>query len=286
MPLSTAMVGKRTRRFRHEVDARWLMSYAAGLGETAACYFDTTQPLASHPLFPVCIEWPVVLDSRNIEGARHLTAAESARGVHATHDLQIHRPVRAGEELFTVGTVVAIEARRPGAYQLTRFETTDASHKPVATTYQGSLFRGVAVEGDARAIDSVPALPASSSAAGGESIAVWVPANAAHVYTECARIWNPIHSDRAVALAAGLPDIILHGTATLALAVSALIRRRLGNDPRRVSRIVGRFAAMVSMPNELDVRVECSNADGVWFDVSTQQGDIAVRDGFIGISPA
>src|SRR5215831_17990681 len=46
----------------------------------------------------------------------------------------------------------------------------------------------------------------------------------AHVYSECARIWNAIHTDRAAALAAGLPDIILHGTATLALAVSAVLR--------------------------------------------------------------
>jgi acyl dehydratase len=288
MPLSTAMVGKSTRRFRHHVDARWLMSYAAGLGETAACYFDTTQRLASHPashpLFPVCIEWPVVLDSRNIEGARHLTVAESARGVHATHDLQIHRPIEAGEDLFTVGTVIAVEARRPGAYQLTRFETTDASHKPVATTYQGSLYRGVAVDGGSRAIGTVPPLPPPSAAAGSDSISVSVPANAAHVYTECARIWNPIHTDRVVALAAGLPDIILHGTATLALAVSALIGRRLGGDPRRVSRIVGRFAAMVSMPNELTVRIEGSDAGGIWFDVGTRQGDIAIRDGFLGVA--
>jgi acyl dehydratase len=260
------------------------MSYAAGLGETAACYFDTTRPLASHPLFPVCIEWPVVLDSRNIEGARHLTAAESARGVHATHDLQIHRPVAAGEELFTVGTVIAVEARRPGAYQLTRFETTDAAHKPVVTTYQGSLFRGVAVEGEPRAIGDVLALPSAPSAADGESIMVPVPANAAHIYTECARIWNPIHSDRAVALAAGLPDIILHGTATLAFAVSALVRRRLGGDPHRVRRIAGRFAAMVLMPNELTVKVERSNADGIWFDVGTKEGDVAIRDGFLGVS--
>ena len=45
----------------------------------------------------------------------------------------------------------------------------------------------------------------------------------AHLYSECARIWNPIHTDRAAALAAGLPDIILHGTATLAKAVSWII---------------------------------------------------------------
>src|SRR4029077_6419959 len=61
----------------------------------------------------------------------------------------------------------------------------------------------------------------------GWSTEVAISPTLAHVYTECARIWNPIHTDRAVARAAGLPDIILHGTATLALAVS----RALRHDP-------------------------------------------------------
>ena len=47
-------------------------------------------------------------------------------------------------------------------------------------------------------------------------IRVPIGAGAAHVYTECARIWNPIHTDTAVTAKAGLPGIILHGTATLA----------------------------------------------------------------------
>ena len=42
---------------------------------------------------------------------------------------------------------------------------------------------------------------------------VEVPYHLGHVYTECARIWNPIHTDLAVARAAGLPGPILHGTA-------------------------------------------------------------------------
>jgi acyl dehydratase len=45
-------------------------------------------------------------------------------------------------------------------------------------------------------------------------------AEAALVYTECSRIWNPIHTNPAVATRAGLPRPILHGTATLAMAVS------------------------------------------------------------------
>ena len=66
-----------------------------------------------------------------------------------------------------------------------------------------------------------------------EEVEIPVPAGAAHTYTECARIWNPIHTDKAVALAAGLPDIILHGTANLALGVSAVIGLRADDRPER-----------------------------------------------------
>ena len=76
-----------------------------------------------------------------------------------------------------------------------------------------------------------------------------VAATAAHVYTECARIWNPIHTDRAYARAAGLPGIILHGTATLALSVSKLLEVL----KHKVRRVRCRFAGMVLMPSTLTV---------------------------------
>lgn len=107
----------------------------------------------------------------------------------------------------------------------------------------------------------------------------------AHVYTECARIWNPIHTDRAVALDAGLPDIILHGTATLALAISqALLRHERG--PAAVVRGVGcRFGAMVRLPSRLVVRGRAPerSPEGtvVRFDALADDGRPAVRDGHI-----
>ena len=76
----------------------------------------------------------------------------------------------------------------------------------------------------------------------------------AHIYTECARIWNPIHTDRAVARSAGLPDIILHGTANLAYGVSAAMASS-GVGPDEVRRIRCRFRAMVLLPSTLTVRV-------------------------------
>ena len=66
MKISDAILGKSTSQGRHEIDARWLMAYAAALGETAAEYFDTTRPdgITAHPLFPVCYEWPLALELR------------------------------------------------------------------------------------------------------------------------------------------------------------------------------------------------------------------------------
>jgi acyl dehydratase len=286
MPLNAALVGRRTRRFQCVADARWTMAYAAALGDTQACYFDTTGTVIAHPLFPVCPEWPVVLDGRNVEGFSTLTREEGARGVHATHDLEIHRPIAAGMELYTTATIVAVEARKPGAYQLTKLETVLEDGTPIATTWQGSLYRGVAVEGAERVLEREPASPAIETLpAYGREHELRVAAGAAHVYTECARIWNPIHTDRAVALAAGLPDIILHGTATLALAVSAVVREELDGQPRRVRRIAGRFGAMVMMPSTLRLVLERRSGDTVAFSVRTEEDALAIRDGFIAFAP-
>jgi acyl dehydratase len=84
--------------------------------------------------------------------------------------------------------------------------------------------------------------------------AVEVPYHFGHVYTECARIWNPIHTDLAVARAADLPGPILHGTATLALAVSSIVERDLDGDCRAVRGIEARFTGMVALPSTLTVQ--------------------------------
>ena len=282
MPLSSEVVGQSTRRFRHEVDARWLMAYAAALGDALPCYFDTTRPLSAHPVFSVCLEWPVVLDARRLEGYASMTDEEMARTVHATHDLVIHRPLRAGSAYFTESTIVGVEQRRPGAFLVTRLDTRDADGELCVTTYQGSLSRGVQVEGGDRWLEQPPALPepgVEEPLDGG--IAVPVDAGLAHRYTECARIWNPIHTDRAVALAAGLPDIILHGTATLALAVSAIVADLLDGQPERVKRVTGRFSGMVLMPTDLSVRVAQRSESGCWFDVLCD-GNVVIKGGFLG----
>ena len=247
MPLDAALVGQRTDDATHEVDARWLMAYAAGLGDLNARYMDTAaDTVIAHPLFPVCLEWPVNLSLRKLPGYERVTPEEMARGVHAAHDLHLFRPIRAGECLTTRAEVVDLRQIKPGARQTLRFETFDASGELVCRTYQQGISRGVSITGNARSIETPPEAPVRPETIDGQAWPIQVGAAAAHVYTECARIFNPIHTDRAFALAAGLPDIILHGTATLALAVSRLVDQVLKGEANRVRRVGGRFAAMVA----------------------------------------
>ncbi|HEX3176160.1 MAG TPA: MaoC/PaaZ C-terminal domain-containing protein [Methylomirabilota bacterium] len=244
------------------VDARWLMAYAAGLGETDARYYDTVArggPMA-HPLFAVCYEWPVALALR----AKAIDPALASLSVHVSHELLVHRPVRAGDSLRISARVTAVRQRRSGTLVVARYTTMDRSGVLVSTTDYGSLYRGVELRG--------PEVSADAERAEAETAVRWesavsLPAYAAHVYTECARIFNPIHSDVGVARAAGLPGVILHGTATLALAVSRVVVNDLAGDPGRVRGVSARFTDMVELPSTVMVRGRGAADGRLAFDV-------------------
>lgn len=248
--ISSDVVGTEAGPVAQMIDARWMMAYAAALSETDPRYYDTAAPggVIAHPLFPVCYEWPVVLQIR--ERAR--LAAHYPRVVHAQHDLVVHRAPRAGEVLMSSARVIAAAQRAPGAFLVTRCETRAARGELVTVSDFGSLYRGVALDGgDRQIVEGSFAIPETAAAL--DSIGeITVPATLGHVYSECARIWNPIHTDLAYARAAGLPGIILHGTATLALSVSRALAA-FGCDPAQVRRVRCRFSGMVPMPATLEV---------------------------------
>jgi len=268
-----------------EIEPRWSMAYAAALDDLIPCYMDTrdARNFLAHPMFPVCIEWPVVIGMRQQFQDGGITLEESRRGVHATHDMTIHRALRPPEKLTTRATVVAVERRKPGAYQLTKLETIDASGAPVCTSLYGTIYRGVDVIGDDQPLAAHSDLPRPrvSPTQPTAEAKVHVAGGLAHTYTECAQIWNPIHTDIKVAREAGLPELILHGTATLALAVSRIVHSEAGGDPSRIARIAGRFSGMMLMPSDITVRTLARESDLVYFDVLTQSGEPAISNGAI-----
>jgi hypothetical protein len=106
-------------------------------------------------------------------------------------------------------------------------------------TLSTTVYRDVALTGP-----ETPDVPSPAyEPPAGDAATVTIPTSPAlpHIYSECAEIWNPIHTERQVALAAGLPDIIIHGTALWALAGLEAARLYAGGDTRRLTRLAARF---------------------------------------------
>ncbi|HZO04279.1 MAG TPA: MaoC/PaaZ C-terminal domain-containing protein [Burkholderiales bacterium] len=273
MRISAANIVGREVADKQRLEPRWLMAFSAALGETDARYYDTAAGVSMHPLFPVCYEWPATRALRERAGLAQL----DPRLVHAQHDLTIHR-MPTTEVLRITGKVVAATQRRPGALVVFRFVAHDGRDQPVTTTDFSVIYRGVKLDGGERSIEKVDDPPRHKNALPkvGE---IEIAATAAHTYTECARIWNPIHTDVAYARAAGLPGTILHGTATLALSVSRVLSA-FRIDPRSLRRVRCRFAGMLPMPSVLTV-LASTDGTSLAFEARNAQGETILERGWI-----
>ena len=121
-----------------------------------------------------------------------------------------------------------------------------------------AILRGLRTDGPDRVGAEVPDL-ATPASPGDPGDPVWsreipILPEAAQIYTACADIYNPIHTERAYAQAAGLPDPILHGSATFAFSLRELMRQFLGNDAERLRRVAGQFRSMVTLGEPITVR--------------------------------
>ncbi|MQA85870.1 MAG: hypothetical protein GEV03_14915 [Streptosporangiales bacterium] len=296
MPLLTSSVGRRSRPVRHHVDPRWTMAFAAALGDMDPHYLDNRagRAVVAHPMFPNCLEWGTFQEA-GVPGSETLDDDEAVRAVHGTYELELSRPLWSGEVLTSQVSVEVVERRRPGGYRVVRIDGTDEAGTPVWVGRWGQLYLGIDVDDDA-GTSAAAANPAAAGVASGtpgdpqkegveSETTIPLPANFAHTYTECARIWNPIHTDAGVAERAGLPGPILHGSATLAVAVSRVVADHAGGDPTQVRRIVGRFGAMVRLPSELRLQVTSvtprAGRRAVTFHVLNADGGQAVRDGLV-----
>ena len=281
MALNSESTGRATKPARVRIDRRWTMAYAAALGEAAPSYFDPrAEGYIVHPTFPVCVDWQTM--GAGVPGLDELSPEEAGRGVHVGHDLELHRHVPVDVEITTWATLEGVERRKPGAYAVIRHEATGPSGEALWTSRMGILLLDVDVDGNDRparvdpgAADG-PDLPDDEAE---EVSAMRIAPGAAHIYAECARIWNPIHTDAEAAASAGFDQPILHGTATLGLAVSQLVPDPV--DAARVTRVAARFGAPVLPGAVLTVRRLGQRLSISRFDVVDAEGTTVVGNGTI-----
>lgn len=282
MAIPANAVGREIGESVVSVTPRMVTAYAAGLGQSDECYLDDLRPggIVAPPPFCVVLEWPLISGP----AYREVTCTSDSEGwgsIHVTQDSFFHRPIRAGRTLVTRGQVIQVRPTRVGACVGAKLVTHEReSGEAVVTSWFAAIVLGVPVEGDAQALERFPAIePVREPQA---NALEWTPVAIArglpHVYTECAAIWNPIHTERAIALSKGLPDIILHGTATWALAGLTVVRRHAGGDPSRLRRLGGHFKGRVIPGTTIAVGTGSGapGAGGVQVEVRNAQGEIAL----------
>lgn len=282
MPINLSAIGS-TRTITNVITPRWALAYSSSLGFCGAEYLDDDKPstVVVPPTFCVCLEWTLTdVDSR--ASLLGLDMRERRMGVHALQDSRFYRPFRLGMSVVTTSTLEYMRRTRAGTFMLTRFEHSDAeTGKRIATSFSGGMLRGIDIPQEAAG--NMPAdfdEPHDLQEADIELPTVQMDRTLPHVYSECARIWNPIHTERAVALAAGLEDIIVHGTITWTLAAAAVCRSTGAGNLGAIRRLTARFRAPIVAGQPMTVRrSDPSSANTVDFVAANERGQMILSDG-------
>jgi acyl dehydratase len=200
-----------------------------------------------------------------------------------------HRPLTPGDSLTLEGEIVALLPHKAGTLIVIRIDAFDSNEAPVFTEHNGGLFRGVNCEGEGKGEKTLPPIPSWED--GGGSIwrsQIHINPMQNFIYDGCTNIVFPIHTSRQFAHQVGLPDIILHGTATLALAVRELINKEAAMNPVKLRALSCRFTGMV-LP-ATDIWVELAGKDvkpdktDVFFTVRNQEGQKAISEGYASLN--
>ena len=261
---------------------RRVLAFAAAVGPDDPDTLDDLAAggLAAIPSFCAAIEWGL-LSSPDRSGALAVLGGELSRYLHVGQDSLFHTPIRAGAELRIAGRVVGLTSTRAGALITLRIETRDATlGSAVVTSWCTVLCRGATIEGPDRLVEPPPSLVAPEPVSR-HRVEIRVPHGLPHVYAECSGIINPIHTERRAATEAGLPDIVLQGTATWAMAGRELVHRLGRPAGRRLHRLAGEFRAPVIPESFITLHhdVPADPAGVVGFEVRNASGAIAIANG-------
>lgn len=287
MELDSRHTGTPLRDFTAGVNWRDTMNYAASINDSNSFYFDDEREggIIAPPMYAVALTWKILGRIHEFIDAENFPMEVIARQVHYTEYLEFHRPLRPDDRLTIKGHIAAILPHRAGTHVVIRFDALDCRGEPVFTELQGGLMRGVTCTGAGAGKDALPVIPEHPGKETEWAAPVEISAIQPFVYDGCTDIFFPIHTSKKFARQVGLPDIILQGTATLALALREIINREAAGDPTRLKRLYCRFTGMVLPGTEIQVRrMKTSGNEHVFFDVLNAKGETALSRGFAEIT--
>lgn len=271
MPMNRALIGKEYRGLDPvAVSADAARAYAAATNANLAAY-EGANAIAP-PMFGVAFSVKA-LSAPLFDPELQV---DMMRLVHGDQDMRFLAPVRAGDVITSTSKVLDIADKTTGELLTVAVSSQNQRGEPVLEAKSGLFVRGPrkkeSLEAEKREREAEeaawnakgPAWTATHVVDGDQSLR----------YADASGDHNPIHKDEAMAKAAGLPGIILHGLCTMAFVHNAAARQ-VGGDPMKIRRLAVRFNRPVMMGDTLNIEAR-GEAHGPWLVRVTNQAAVLV----------
>jgi len=291
MEIDPKFVGTTLKEFKTRINWRQTTNYAAAVKDSNPFFLndERKEGIVAHPMFSVAVTWPIIENIAEYIQNSNFPQNVLSTGVHYSEHLIIHRLIKPSDKLFITGKIAAIIPHRAGTHFIGQFDARDRKGNPVFTEYAGTMLRGVNCVGEGKGIENIPQIPQIDNEEQEKEI-LWshsekIDLVQPFIYDGCTDIVFPIHTSRKFAKQLQLPDIILQGTATLAFAVSAIIKREIKGNPNLVKQIYAKFTGMVFPGTTIQINLKQRQIVGketsLFFEVLNHEGKRAISHGYI-----
>jgi acyl dehydratase len=290
--LGSELVDTRLELPEREIGWRETTNYAAAVGDLNPRYFDDTvyTPLTAPPMFVAAVTRPMFSGQLRSSPYSLIPEDVGVTAVHASYHLVFRRPIRVGDRIRVRGRLASIQPTRAGVYAVTHLDLVDSEGEILVTEYHGTMYRGVACSDGGRSVATTPSVPEFTAPE--EPVReVSMPINRGlpYVYDGCSDIISLIHTSPAFARdRAGLPDIILQGTCSLALAAKEIVNVEAEGEPARLEELACRFSNFVIPGTTARLQIlrttEVEGGSDVFFHLLNAAGEAALTHGYARIA--
>ncbi len=254
------------------VDPATIHSYAAATNDLADAYYgpDAIAP----PMLHVRLMRDLLFGIMEDPGL----GLDMLRLLHGEHDVTFHRPLRPGDLVHLRARLTHLEQKEKGLVVEARmFGFVEGTAAVEARTLFFIRGQRVAEVGRGR---RAPGPDRSMPDRAPDAALPWVvDPDQSHRYAEASLDRNPIHVDPAVAQAAGLPDVILHGLCTMAMAGAGIVRSECHHQPAALKRLAVRWTRPVFNGSRLQTRIWRTSEQERRFEVVQDDGQPVITHG-------
>ena len=282
-------VGKSYPDVTYEVTREKIAAYLESYGDTPTIY-ENSSPLMYAVVFAFEAGAAPVFDTDVAEDPARMLR----RLVRGSLDIELVRPVCPGERVVTTATVENIEQKSSGELLTIVTRSRTPNGEPIATVRNIHFIRGETppeekskgAVGTSNVTDistraTKPDLPRPSLNPVDFTYAFVVPEAMPALYADASLDRNPLHTDPAFARKVGFPNVILQGSATLAVAQRGIVASLCPDAPSRLFKLSCRFAKPVFPGDNLIVRGQKSGT----FDVVNAKHIPVLESGAFALRP-